>query len=199
LKSRRNDISSLNCPLLTSCSDLPADFRTIDKLRDWLPIRREQCGKDDFRKSKWWRSSGRRIAIRWRRWPSGTASASRRSTLGASASHTEPPNYPGLGGNRQHKKKAPTIEGQGHLLEAIKSRLGNLPPSPPTEKAAACEDQAGKPGTNIRYGHRSYRCKVQHQLLIAISTGAAKDLTKIFGGSNGTETTTDCIVEVSNG
>jgi hypothetical protein len=45
-------------------------------LRDWLPIRREQCGKDDFRKSKWWRSSGRRIAIRWRRWPSGTASAS---------------------------------------------------------------------------------------------------------------------------
>ena len=24
-------------------SDLPADFRTIDKLRDWLPIRREQC------------------------------------------------------------------------------------------------------------------------------------------------------------
>ena len=66
--------------------DLPADFRTIDKLRDWLPIRREQCGKDDFRKSKWWRSSERRIAIRWRRWPSGTASASRRSTLGASAS-----------------------------------------------------------------------------------------------------------------
>ena len=26
-------------------------------MRDWLPIRREQCGKDDFRKSKWWRSS----------------------------------------------------------------------------------------------------------------------------------------------
>ena len=25
--------------------DLPPDFRTIDKLRDWLPIRREQCGK----------------------------------------------------------------------------------------------------------------------------------------------------------
>ena len=44
-------------------------------MRDWLPIRREQCGKDDFRKSKWWRSSERRIAIRWRRWPSGTALA----------------------------------------------------------------------------------------------------------------------------
>src|SRR6185369_7546077 len=70
----------------TKRTDLLPDFRTIDKLRDWLPIRREQCGKDDFRKSKWWRSSGRRIAIRWRRWPSGTASASRRSTPGASAS-----------------------------------------------------------------------------------------------------------------
>ena len=33
--------------------DLPADFRTIDKLRDWLPIRREQCGKVVFRKSRW--------------------------------------------------------------------------------------------------------------------------------------------------
>ncbi len=39
--------------------DLPPDFRTIDKLRDWLPIRREQCEKDVFRKSRWWRSSGR--------------------------------------------------------------------------------------------------------------------------------------------
>src|SRR5215218_5782559 len=25
--------------------DLPPDFRTRDKLRDWLPIRREQCAK----------------------------------------------------------------------------------------------------------------------------------------------------------
>jgi hypothetical protein len=33
--------------------DLPRDFRTIDKLRDWLPIRREQCGKVVFRKSRW--------------------------------------------------------------------------------------------------------------------------------------------------
>ena len=88
----RNDCQGAeNCPpCRAQCTgqpafgegDLPADFRTIDKLRDWLPIRREQCGKDDFRKSKWWRSSERRIAIRWRRWPSGTASASRRSTLG---------------------------------------------------------------------------------------------------------------------
>jgi hypothetical protein len=67
-------------------SDLPPDFRTIDKLRDWLPIRREQCEKDVFRKSRWWRSSGRGIAILWQRWPSGTASASRRSILGASVS-----------------------------------------------------------------------------------------------------------------
>ena len=38
---------------------------------------------DVFRKSRWWRSSGRGIAILWQRWPSGTASASRRSILGA--------------------------------------------------------------------------------------------------------------------
>src|SRR6185295_6486085 len=30
--------------------DLPPDFRTIDKLRDRLPIRREQCEKDVFRR-----------------------------------------------------------------------------------------------------------------------------------------------------
>ena len=72
-------------------------------------------------------------------------------------------------------------------------------PSPPGEESAACENQTGKPGANVGYGHRSYRCKVQHQLLIAISTGAAKDLTKILGGSNGKEATTDCIVEISNG
>jgi hypothetical protein len=36
-----------------NASDLPRDFRTIDKLRDWLPIRREQCGKVVFRKSRW--------------------------------------------------------------------------------------------------------------------------------------------------
>src|SRR6476620_12221560 len=66
--------------------DLLTDFRTIDKLRDWLPIRREQCAKRVFRKSRWWRSCGRRIASRWPRLPSGTASASRRSTPGASGS-----------------------------------------------------------------------------------------------------------------
>src|SRR3954468_20014023 len=67
-------------------TDLLPDFRTIDKLRDWLPIRREQCGKGGSRKSRWWRSCARRIAIRFRRWPSGTASASKRSTLGANVS-----------------------------------------------------------------------------------------------------------------
>jgi len=36
-------------------------------LRDWLPIRRERCAKRVFRKSKWSRSSARRIASRWRR------------------------------------------------------------------------------------------------------------------------------------
>jgi hypothetical protein len=43
-------------------------------------------GKDVFRKSRWSRSSGRRITILRQRWPSGTASASRRSALGASVS-----------------------------------------------------------------------------------------------------------------
>jgi hypothetical protein len=33
--------------------DLRPDFRTIDKLRDWLPIRREQCAKRGLRKSRW--------------------------------------------------------------------------------------------------------------------------------------------------
>jgi hypothetical protein len=40
---------------------LPADFRTIDKLRDWLPIRREQCGQDDFRIRR--RGAGRRNGL----------------------------------------------------------------------------------------------------------------------------------------
>src|SRR6266516_4346745 len=66
--------------------DLLQAFRTIDYMRDWLPIRREQCAKVGSRKSRWSRSSARRIAIRFRRWPSGTGSASRRSTLGASVS-----------------------------------------------------------------------------------------------------------------
>src|SRR5437773_6577879 len=66
--------------------DLPQQFRTIDYVRDWLPIRREQCAKHVSRKSRWWRSSARRIASRWQWWPSGTGSASRRSTHGASVS-----------------------------------------------------------------------------------------------------------------
>jgi SRSO17 transposase len=66
--------------------DLPPDFRTGDKLRDWLPIRREQCAKRVSRKSRWSRSSARRIASRCRRWPNGTVSANRRSTPGVSGS-----------------------------------------------------------------------------------------------------------------
>jgi hypothetical protein len=47
----------------SAARDLRPDFRTTDKLRDWLPIRREQCGKVVLRKSRWLRSSGRPIAI----------------------------------------------------------------------------------------------------------------------------------------
>jgi hypothetical protein len=42
-----NGVYFHTCRHFSRCTDLPADFRTIDKLRDWLPIRREQCGKDD--------------------------------------------------------------------------------------------------------------------------------------------------------
>src|SRR5262249_12575430 len=31
--------------------DLPWDFRSLDKLKDWLPIPREQRGRADYRKS----------------------------------------------------------------------------------------------------------------------------------------------------
>jgi putative transposase len=44
--------------------DLVPDFRSIGKLRDWLPIRREHCAKRVLRKSRWSRSSARRIAQR---------------------------------------------------------------------------------------------------------------------------------------
>jgi hypothetical protein len=37
--------------------DLLLDFRIIDKLRDWLPIRREQCAMRALRKSRWWRNT----------------------------------------------------------------------------------------------------------------------------------------------
>jgi putative ABC transport system substrate-binding protein len=66
--------------------DLPPGFRTSDYVRDWLPIRREQCAKGVSRKSRWWRSSARRIVSRCRPSPSGTVSASRRSIPGASGS-----------------------------------------------------------------------------------------------------------------
>ena len=45
--------------------DLPQGFRTMDYVRDWLPIRREQCAKVGSRKSRWSRSSARRTAIRF--------------------------------------------------------------------------------------------------------------------------------------
>ncbi len=56
-------------PVLTP----PQGFRTSDYVRDWLPIRREQCAKVGLRKSRLLRSSARWIAIRFRRLPSGTA------------------------------------------------------------------------------------------------------------------------------
>ena len=67
-------------------SDLPQGFRTRNYVRDWLPIRREQCAKRVSRKSRWSRSSARQIASRCQWWPNGTGSASRRSTPGASVS-----------------------------------------------------------------------------------------------------------------
>jgi hypothetical protein len=39
--------------------DLPQGFRTRNYVRDWLPIRREQCAKRVSRKSRWSRSSSR--------------------------------------------------------------------------------------------------------------------------------------------
>src|SRR5262245_27618538 len=45
-------------------ADLPQGFRTTNYVRDWLPIRREQCAKRVSRKSGWSRSSARRIASR---------------------------------------------------------------------------------------------------------------------------------------
>jgi hypothetical protein len=65
-------------------SDLPPGFRTTNYVRDWLPIRREQCAKRVSWNSRWSRSCARRIATQCRRWPSDTGSASRRSTPGAS-------------------------------------------------------------------------------------------------------------------
>jgi hypothetical protein len=53
-------------------SDLPQGFRTTNYVRDWLPLRREQCAKRV--------SPARRIASQCRWWPSGTGSASRRFT-----------------------------------------------------------------------------------------------------------------------
>jgi hypothetical protein len=37
--------------------DVASEFWTADYVRDWLPIRREQCAKRVSRKSRWWRSS----------------------------------------------------------------------------------------------------------------------------------------------
>jgi hypothetical protein len=34
-------------------TQLPPDFRPIERVRDWLPIRREQCVKHVLRKSRW--------------------------------------------------------------------------------------------------------------------------------------------------
>src|SRR5262245_48984095 len=44
--------------------DLPQGFRTTNYVRDWLPIQREQCTKRVSPKSRWLRSSARRIASR---------------------------------------------------------------------------------------------------------------------------------------
>jgi putative transposase len=49
-------------PGLASEGDLPQGFRTTNYVRDWLPIRREQCAKHVSRKSRWSQSSARRIA-----------------------------------------------------------------------------------------------------------------------------------------
>ena len=71
---------------LISWYDLLQGFRTTNYVRDWLPIRREQCAKRVSRKSRWSQSSARQIASRCRLWPSGMRSANRRSIHGASVS-----------------------------------------------------------------------------------------------------------------
>src|SRR6266480_1808185 len=40
-----------------TATDLPPRFRTIDNVRDWLPIRRERCGSRGSRKSRWARTT----------------------------------------------------------------------------------------------------------------------------------------------
>ena len=50
---------------VTRRRDLLPDFRTIDRLRDWLPIRGEQCAKRVLPNGRWWQSSARRIANRF--------------------------------------------------------------------------------------------------------------------------------------
>jgi putative transposase len=53
--------------MLGTCpGDLSQGFWTTNYVRDWLPIRREQCAKRVSRKSRWSRSSARRIASRCR-------------------------------------------------------------------------------------------------------------------------------------
>src|SRR5262249_40837918 len=65
-------------------ADLLPVFRTKRIVRDGSPEWRERCVRHGSRTSRLWRSCARPIAIRSRRWRSGTVSASRRFTLGAS-------------------------------------------------------------------------------------------------------------------
>jgi hypothetical protein len=126
--------------------DLPQGFRTRSYVRDWLPIRREQCAKRVSRKSRWSRSSARRIASRCRWWPSGTGSASRRSTHGAKrfggfqANEVKRPipagitfvncNQPGASdpcGNRCAAYSSPTSIGDGRRVNG-RHTFSRMPP-----------------------------------------------------------------------
>jgi hypothetical protein len=51
---------------MATARDRPRFYATLN--------RRKQCAKRVSRKSRWWGSSARRIAIRFRQWPIGTVS-----------------------------------------------------------------------------------------------------------------------------
>jgi hypothetical protein len=59
-------------PMPRGSDDLPPEFLTTAKVRDWLPIRWQQCADRGSRKSRWLRSYRRRTRSKLVRWRSGT-------------------------------------------------------------------------------------------------------------------------------
>src|SRR5262249_12433912 len=46
-------VAVTDLPYIATRADLPQRFRTTNYVRDWLPIRREQCAKRVSRKNRW--------------------------------------------------------------------------------------------------------------------------------------------------